>query len=165
MQLIHESYMILAIMFGMLMFYVIGTITNMVVGLYKRYKFLKNMEKKYEIELKKVEDFKKNGGIHKWVQNVAVRLPNGKIENTHVCEHTGYCPSVEAFIPVSRIKQIVETRKIEEEYKEYKNQEIIRLTQQYKLPCNEVTRKLVEEILSMKRNFHIKKIEDYKNKL
>lgn len=111
-----------------------------------------------------VKKFKEDGGVHKWV-TIAVKLPNGKVENTHVCEHTGYCPAFEGFVSLGHIRDTINARKNEEEYQEFKRKEIERITSQYSISCIEVTRNLVEEVLSFKKNFHIQKMDKFTSEI
>jgi len=103
----------------------------------------------------RVKKFKEDGGIHKWV-NLAIRMPNGKIEETHVCEHTGYCPAFEGFVDLDHVKDIVRERKVAKEFEEYKREKLLDWADEY---CVGDIKSLYDKMIGLKQAFHVQKME------
>lgn len=120
--------------------------------------------KMFKEEHKKVENFKKNGGLHKWIKIPVMDPHSGKIAEMHVCELTGYCPTIEGFIPLSEIKRVQTARKNEEEYQTFKKQETEAIRQYYGIEKEDIEG-LVERVLSLKKNFSIKKMNEFREEL
>ena len=127
-------------------------------------KVRRDYNKAFDDEDKKLKKFKENGGIHKWVNNVAVYTPDGKLTNTHVCEITGYCPAIDGFVPVERIQQIVKARKAEKEYEEWKEKRIKELTVKFKIEDKQMDL-LVKNIISFKQDYHVQKMNEFQQEL
>lgn len=160
MQLINQLYIVAGAILGIAGLFAFSIIKS----LYKQFKFRSEMKKGFKAEKEKLAKFKADGGMHKWVNNVAVTMPNGKVENTHVCEHTGYCPAVEGFVSISKIKQLVTAREQEKEFEEYKKSEIERIRTFYSIEKCDIDG-LVMDILSIKKNFHIDKMNKFKEEI
>jgi len=123
-----------------------------IVQNFKRRSTLKSFIKQNEDRIKK---FKEDGGIHSWV-NIAVRLPNGKIQETHVCQHTGYCPVIDGFVDIADVKNIVRERKIAQEFEEFKSKRLEDLADEY---CVHDINGLYKKMIGIKKDFHLQKIE------
>lgn len=120
--------------------------------------------KAFKDEKQRLKGFKDSGGMHKWINDVAVRMPDGKLINTHACEHTGYCPAIDGFVPVQRIKQIILDRKLEEEYQAFKKEEKLKIQEYFSIADSDID-ELVERILSLKKNFSLKKMNDFREEI
>lgn len=116
------------------------------------------LKKVIKKETDRLAKFKKDGKIHKWV-----RLPVYSIEakgaiNTLVCEHTGYCPELDDIIPIENVKSVMIDIQVEKEFEEYKNKKVEDLRKIYGL-SEQRMQELIYEIFSIKKNFHINKME------
>jgi len=111
--------------------------------------------KNYEDKVTKMKD---EGRMHKWV-TLPIRIPGEGIKETQVCEETGYCPGLNGFVDAFEIKQMLGQRKTEEEFKVFKEARISELAEEYSM-TEEAFSNIVEEIYSMKKNFHVKKMEE-----
>jgi len=106
----------------------------------------------------KITKMKEEGRMHKWI-TLPVRIPGQGMQETQVCEETGYCPAVEGFVDTFQMKQMISQKKNEEEFKAFKELRIAELAEEYSM-TEEAFGHIVEEIYSMKKDFHVKKMEE-----
>lgn len=128
------------------------------------FKVRRFMKKDYDEQKKKLEQFKKDGGIHKWVNGVSVRLPNGEMTQTHACEHTGYCPALEGFLDVNRVRAVAEGRRSKEEFEDFKEAEINKIQEYFSIPDSDIE-ELVDRVLGIGTRFQLQKAQEFKEKL
>lgn len=134
---------------------------RLIKTLYVVLKLRRKMSKGYLDKRKELEEFKKSGEMHKWVNNVPVRTPKGETIRTHVCEHTGYCPEIDSFVPTYLVKQIVQSRKTREEFEEFKKNEIKSIQQHYSIPDCDIDQ-LIEDVMAIETKFSNKKLQEFK---
>lgn len=141
------------------MFTIFGLGTGLVsLIIYQQLKERSVIKKSMTSNKDKVKAFKADGGMHKWV-NIAVKMPNGVSENTHVCEHTGYCPKFDGFVSLSYVKDILRQRELEKEFQEYKREKLLAMGEEYLV---DDMKGLYAKITSLKKDFHIDKMNKFK---
>ncbi len=140
------------------MFTVFALGTGLVsVIIYQTLKERSLMKKSMTSNHDRVKKFKEDGGMHKWT-NMAVRL-GGKMEETYVCEHTGYCPKYDGFVPMGYVEDILSKRKLDKEFQEYKRERLLDFADEY---CIGDIKGLYAKIISLKKDFHIDKMNKFK---
>lgn len=144
-------YTIEAVIFGGFMVGVM-LISTMIFQNIKRTSKLKSFDK---INTNRIKKFKEEGGIHSWV-NMTVRMPNGKIEETHVCKHTGYVPAIEGFVELEQVRDVIRQRKVAKEFDEYKREKLLDWGEEYLV---DDMKGLYAKIIGLKQAFHVEKIE------
>lgn len=122
--------------------------------------FFFKIKKEYKALLKKKEDsitkMKKEGRFHKWI-TLPVRIPGKGVQETTVCEETGYCPSVDGFIDLMQMKEMLIKKKNEEEFAEFRKERIKELSSKYGMH-EELFEDVVNDIYSIKKDFHVDKM-------
>jgi len=106
----------------------------------------------------KITKMKEEGRLHKWI-TLPVRIPGKGLQETQVCEETGYCPSVNGFVDTFQMKQMINMKKTEEEFQAFKEARIAELADEYNMTVEGFAH-VVDEIYSMKKDFHVKKMEE-----
>ena len=117
----------------------------------KNYKIIKLKREIIENGKKKVAEMKAAGEYHEWID---VFLGD---EERNVCKKTGYCPSLDGFIPMQYIEMHLQKLKLEEEYQEFRLGKINEIAEEMNL-TNEEVEKFADRIYSIKKDFHILKL-------
>ena len=114
---------------------------------------------------KQIDEFKKDGKIHKWI-TIPVNTPRDGIVETQVCEETGFCPSLNGFVSTSQIKYMKTVRETEKKYEEYKKNKMNELSTEYNIEIEKLN-KIETDFFNIKKEFYVKKmekaVEDLKN--
>lgn len=105
-----------------------------------------------------VKKYKEAGNLHKWV-TLPVNIPGKGIKETQVCSETGYCPSVNGYIPVSNVKHMLAMQETEKQFQSFRKEELSRIQQYYSIADSDIDG-LVADIYSIKQKFHSKKMEE-----
>jgi len=120
------------------------------------------MRKEYKDLVKRKEDsvakMKKEGRFHKWI-TLPVRLPGKGVQETTVCEETGYCPSVDGFIDLMQMKEMLIKKKNDEEFVEFRREKIKELSSKYGMH-EDLFEDVVNDIYSIKKDFHVNKMNE-----
>lgn len=151
----YEILLIVAgIMLGVSAIFSYRTISNIL--------FVLKVKSSYKKKLKEKEDavkkYKEDGNLHKWV-TLPVKFPDGKLQETQICEETGYCPAINGYVELSQVKNMLEMRKTEEEYQEFRKSELKRIQEYYSIDNSDIE-PLVADIFGMKKKFHVQKMEE-----
>lgn len=144
-----QLYVIAGVMIGICSVYSVQIIAQN----YKNIKATLKNNREYRKKVADVKEYKSKGNFHSWV-TLPVRTAKG-IQETNVCQETGYCPAVEGFIPVAQVKHMLEMKKQGEEYEEFKKEEKKRIQQYFSIEDCDIDQ-LVSEIHDIKRKFHLK---------
>jgi len=116
---------------------------------------LKNLivtEKSFNKKMKIVERMKKDGEYHDWIP-VMVGL-----KQYHVCQKTGWCPTIEGFISMEYVETCKKLRKEEEDYKEYRDNKVKDLAAKHSISLEDME-KLMESVFDIKKQWALLKIE------
>jgi len=124
---------------------------------YSRIKAMLDNNKEYRRLQSDVKEYKKQGNLHSWV-TLPVKTKEG-LRETNVCQETGYCPAVEGFIPIGQVKHMIEMKSQGERYEAFRKEERNRLQLKYDLKNSEIDG-LISDIHSIKKNFHIKLMDE-----
>jgi len=157
-QLSYENFLIMVIagpvflaLFGLALYISYANIKNII----KRVKSARSFNKRHkELERKKKEE----GFVHKWM-NLAIGT-----KEYHVCELTGFCPSLNGFFAVEYIQDILSARKREEEYKEYRIKEITKIGEEIGLGY-EAMNEYANKLIGIKTKYYTEKLEQLKSEL
>jgi len=128
------------------------------LAIFQNFKGHKKMKDFIKGNQDRVKKFKEDGGIHSWV-NMAIRMPNGRMENTHVCEHTGYVPAFEGFVPLESVKNTIRERKIAKEFEEFKKVKLNEIAGRYDIQQSQEIEEIYKEIIGLKQAFHVQYIQ------
>jgi hypothetical protein len=128
------------------------------VSIFEFFKIRSAIKKMKKEDEDRVAKMKAEGRMHKWV-TMPVKIPGKGIVETSVCEETGYCPSVDSFVEVSKIKQIQMAKQQEKEYQQFRDSEIQRLSDEYNIDPYTMDN-LVQDVFKIKRNFHTNKMKE-----
>lgn len=157
-QLSYENFLIMVIagpvflaLFGLAIYIAYANIKNII----KQVKSSRSFSKRFkELERKKKEE----GFVHKWT-NLAIGT-----KEYHVCELTGFCPSLNGFFSVEYIQDILSARKREEEYKEYRIKEITKIGEEIGLGY-EAMNEYANKLIGIKTKYYTEKLEQLKSEL
>lgn len=157
-QLSYENFFIMVVagpiflaLFGLALYITYANTKNII----KRFKENSTFNKKLrDVERKKKEE----GLVHKWM-NLAVGT-----KEYHVCELTGFCPSLNGFFSVDYIQEILKARKREEEYQEYRKDVITKIGEDIGLGY-EAMNEYADKIVGIKTKYYTEKLEQLKNEL
>lgn len=116
---------------------------------------------KYFENLKKVEKMKSKGEHHEWV-DMGINHPTMGFVNTHVCKKTGYAPAIESFISMEYIERILNAKKDEEEFQEYKEEKLKEYALKYGI---DEVQEVYEKMITIKKDYKIKKMENFKKEI
>jgi len=157
-QLSYENFFIMVVagpiflaLFGLAIYIAYANTKNII----KQVKSHRGFNKK----LKEVERRKKEEGlVHKWM-NLAIGT-----KEYHVCELTGFCPSLNGFFSVEDIQDILSARKREEEYKQYRIKEITKIGDEIGLGY-EAMNEYADKIIGIKTKYYTDKLAQLQSEL
>lgn len=157
-ELSYENFLIMVIagpvfltLFGLAIYIAYANIKNII----KQVKSSRSFNKRFkELERKKKEE----GFVHKWMT-----LAIGTKEY-HVCEVTGFCPSMHGFFSVKYIQDILKARKSEEEYKEYRREVIAKIGEEIGLGY-EAMNEYADKIIGIKTKYYTEKLAQLQSEL
>jgi hypothetical protein len=113
-----------------------------------------------ELKVKK-EELKKMramGEFHQWKEMYFT-------DGSHlVCLKTGWCPTLKGFVDMNRIERYIKAEIMQEEYKAFRAERVNNLASKLVLTIAD-TEKIVEEIFSMKKDFHLMKTTQLQQEL
>lgn len=117
------------------------------------YKMFKN-HKSFKKRMAEVERRKKDEGFtHKWITyNVG-----GK--ELHICQETGYCPTINGFFDVDFVQGIVKARQMEEEFNLFKQSEIKKMAEELGIGA-EYMQELIERGSNIRSKFVMNKLRE-----
>ena len=118
---------------------------------------LKN-DKLFKAKQAEVAQMKASGGYHEWVKIVDAE---GELL---VCKKTGWCPSLEGFVSVEKVKTYLDKVQAEIEHREYRDARVLALSVKMNLSLAD-TEKFVEEVFSIKKDFYVNRIEKLRKEL
>ena len=123
------------------------------------YRLIRKNDQQFYNMQKEMEKMKENGEIHEWV---SINTGMGDII---VCKKTGWCPSINGFIPKEHIesyqKEQENAKKVEEEYAVYEKNKLFDLNTKYGVNMvNKDMKSMAEDVYAIKRDFYIAKIEE-----
>jgi len=110
--------------------------------------------KEYNKKMKEVDEMKANGDLHEWI-SLPVRL-NG--QEAYVCRKTGFCPTIEGFVPMSYIQLWESRQKQLEEWEIFRQRKMEDLVQKHNLPIQKLE-ELSDDIYAIKRDFKVSEME------
>jgi len=117
---------------------------------FKKLKVLLNARARYKKKLKNLNDMKKRGEFHKWID---LRV-NGK--TYLVCEKTGWCPEIKGFFDIKYIQEQTsydkKRKKIEDQLSSYKKEKMKDMIKRYNLSFNDLNN-IVDEVLKIEEEF------------
>jgi len=114
--------------------------------------------KEFRKKVAEVEAMKAGGDFHEWT----TIMVGGK--EVLVCKKTGWSPNTKSFISKWYIDDYLEVVKREEEYKEFKSERMLQLSDKYGISIEE-TERLVEQIFEIKKDFALKKMTELQEEL
>ena len=128
----------------------IQRILDNLILFYYKIKAIRQNNIEFKNKQAEVDKMKAAGDFHEWQE---IPTMHGMLL---VCKKTGWCPSLNGFIEQSRINSYLEAAKMDEEYKAFRKERINNLASKLVLTIAD-TEKIVEEIFSMKKDFHLMK--------
>lgn len=139
------------LLFGLVVGLIIHFLLNNIATQWKKIKIILENNKAFAKKQAAVDAMRANGDFHEWITVTDV------VGTFLVCKKTGWCPDKKGFIPIELINAYLEKIKMEEEYKEYRNQRVAKLAEElgFDLPKME---SVVEKVFSMKKDFHVDRI-------
>ena len=118
----------------------------------------------FEKKMKEVNRRKKEEGfMHEWV---TVKVP--QIGDLMICKATGFCPKFYGFFDVKWVQEYIENEKKTEEVVKERQENFKRKLEEISLEFNismDQLQALSEKILTINKDFTIKKLEDLKNEI
>jgi len=113
---------------------------------------IKKNNKMVNSKMKQVEEMKANGEFHEWI-NMTIGL-----KNVHVCKKTGFCPSMNGFVPMDQVKLHLMKLEEEKEYEVFKGEKLKIIANKYNIKDID---NLYDEIFSIKKDFCISKMDKF----
>jgi len=147
--------LLLGIFFGAVANYSIKTI---VVHVEKIQKIIEN-NRLFKKKQEEVDKMKAEGGMHEWV---SIKVNQGV--ELMVCRKTGWCPTLNGFIPLKNIESALEMVKSEQEYKIFRDTRVLSIATKYNLSL-ETTEEIVEKIFSIKKDWTLLRLERFQKEL
>jgi hypothetical protein len=147
---------ILAVILFNLVVFLIRTVTTIAVKVRDTLAFEKKMK---EVNRRKKEE----GFMHEWVT-----IKNPQLGELMVCKATGFCPKLYGFFEVKWVQEYIETEKKAEqvinERQEHFKKRLEDLSLEFNIGMDRL-QSLSEKILTINKDFTIKKLEDLKNEI
>jgi hypothetical protein len=126
---------------------------------FSRYSRAMNHKKLHKEMTKGVEDMKKNGGFHEWIQ-----MPISATEKAYVCKKTGFCPTHDAFVSPENVKNFLREQANTERYDKFKSQKLTIIAAAFGLKLDEIDT-ITKEIIAIPQQYTVGRLQELEDEL
>lgn len=134
--------LILGLMIGLSLFFA-SRVWFTLKACYYMYK----IDKLYRKKKKEREAMLDKGEVHEWVT-----IPYG-MQEVMVCKKTGWCPSLNGFIPMNLVGSQLKLQDIKKGFDEFKNQKLIEWAKEFNV-TTERMQEFVESVYNLKKQYY-----------
>jgi hypothetical protein len=134
-----------------------ATIPIIVLLALKALAFIKEVISSYrehKLMMDNLEDFRKKGGVHDWVE-VSI---GGKKQ--YACSKTGYCPLLNGFVSPAYVRNIKTNATLEKDMLAFVESKKAEIGMKYGISVENLT-VLMDEVYSIKKDFALKRMNTF----